>query len=68
MKRPVEVPLSKVSKLDFVDGKRARGRPKNSWKKAVDRDSFAFGIRNWQAVASDSDSFRRHLRKAMDHN
>ena len=68
MRRPVEAPLSKVFKSDFVDGKRARGRPKNSWKEAVDRDSIAFGIGNWQAVASDRTSFRRHLREAMDHN
>ena len=68
VRRPVEAPLSKVFKSDFVDGRRARGRPKNSWKEAVDRDSIAFGFANWQAVASDRVSFRRHLREAMDHN
>jgi len=52
----------------FVDDKRARGRPKNSWKDAVDRDSIALGIGNWQTVASDRVSFRRRLREVMDHN
>ena len=68
VRRPVEAPLSKVFKSDFVDGKRARGRPKNSWSEAVDRDSVALGIANWQTVASDRASFRRRLREAMDHN
>jgi len=49
----VEAPLSKVFKSDFVDGKRSRGRPKNSWREAVDRDSIALGIGNWQTVVSD---------------
>ena len=52
----------------FVDGKRLRGRPKNSWKEAVNRDGIAFGIGNWQRVASDRAVFRRQLREAMDHN
>ena len=68
VRRPVEAPINKVFKSDFVDGKRSRGRPKNSWKEAVDRDSIALGIGNWQAGASDRASFRRHLREAMDHN
>ena len=62
----MEAPLVNVFKSDFVDGKRARGRPKNSWKEAVDRDSIAFGIGNWQAVASDRVSFRQHLRVTID--
>jgi hypothetical protein len=68
VRRPVEAPLLKVFKSDFVDGKRSRGRPKNSWKEAVDKDSIAFGIGNWQAVASDRASYRRQLREVMDHN
>ena len=64
----MEAPLSKVFKSDFVDGRTARGRPKNSWKEAVDRDSIAFGFGNWQAVVSDRVIFRRHLREAMDYN
>jgi len=39
--RPVEAPVNKVFKCGFVDGKRSRGRPNNSWKEAVDRDSIA---------------------------
>jgi len=27
-------------KSDFVDGKRSRGCPKNSWKEAVDKNSI----------------------------
>ena len=68
IRRPVEAPLNKVFKSDFVDGKRSRGRPKNSGKETVDRDSVAFGIGNWQTVASDRASFRRRLREVMDHN
>ena len=68
IRRPVDAPISKVLKSDFVDGKRSRGRPKNSWREAVDRDSTALGIGNWQLVASDRASFRRHLREVMDHN
>ena len=68
VRRPVEAPINKVFKNVFVDGKRTRGRPKNSWKEAVDRDSIAFGMVNWQTEASDRVSFRRHLREAMDHN
>jgi len=68
VRRPVEAPINKVFKSDFVDGKRSRGRPKNSWKEAVDRDSIAFGIDNWQVGANDRASFRRHLREVMDHN
>jgi len=51
-----------------VDGKRSRGRPKNSWKEAVDRDSIALGIGNWQTVANNRASYRRQLREVMDHN
>jgi hypothetical protein len=68
VRRPAEAPLNKVFKSDFVDGKRSRGRPKNSWREAVDRDSIALGIGNWQTVASDRASFRRRLREVMDHN
>jgi hypothetical protein len=34
---------------NLKDGKRSHGRPKNSWKEAVDRDSIALGIGNWQS-------------------
>lgn len=68
VRRPVEAPLNKVFKSDFVDGKRTRGRPKNSWREAVDKDSKEFGIRNWQKEAGDRAGFRRSLREVMDHN
>ena len=68
IRRPVEAPLNKVFKSDFVDGKRTRGRPKNSWIEDVDRDSIAFGIANWRREASDRASFRRRLKEVMDHN
>jgi len=56
-----------MSALQF-DGKRSRGRLKNSWKDAVDKDSIALVIGNWLTVASDRASFSRCLRKVMDHN
>lgn len=68
VRRPDEAPVRKVFQLDFVDGKRKRGRPKNTWKEAVDRDSIALGIGNWQKVAGDRASYRRKLREVMDHN
>jgi hypothetical protein len=68
VRRPAEAPLSRVLSANFVDGKRSRGRPKNSWIEAVERDCIAFGIRNWQAVAKDRASYRRALREAMDQN
>ena len=67
VRRPIEAPINKVFKSDFLEGKRSRGRPKNTWKEAVDRDGNALGIGNWQTVASDRASFRRQLREAMDH-
>jgi len=72
--RPSFVPLlshsniNKDFKSDFVDGKRSRGRLKNSWKEAVDKDSIALGIGNWQTVASDRARFKRRLREIMDHD
>jgi hypothetical protein len=68
VRRPAEAPLRRVFNTNFVDGKRSRGRPKNSWIEAVERDSIAFGIMNWQAVAKDRASYRRTLREAMDQN
>jgi len=64
----VEASVNKVFKSGFGDGKRSHGRPKNSWKEAVDRDSIALSIYNWERAASDRGSFRRHLREVMDHN
>jgi sorting nexin-29 len=68
VRRSAEAPLRRVFNTNFVDGKRSRGRPKNSWIEAVERDSIAFGIMNWQAVAKDRASYRRTLREAMDQN
>ena len=48
IRRPEEARINKIFKSHFVDAKRMRGRPKNSWKEAVDRDSIAFGIGDWQ--------------------
>jgi len=36
-----------------VDGKRSCGRPKNSWKEAVDKDSIAHGIGNWNSNSTN---------------
>ena len=68
VRRPVEAPVNKVFQSNFVDGKRSRGRPKNSWREAVDRDSITLGLGNWQMVAEDRISYRRKLREVMDHN
>jgi hypothetical protein len=33
---------------EFRDRNRERGRPKNSWKEAMSRDSAKFGFNDWQ--------------------
>jgi hypothetical protein len=68
VRRPAEAPLNKFFKADFVDGKRSRGRPKNSRKEAVDRDSKTLSIGDWQKLTSDEASYRRQLKEVMDHN
>ena len=68
MRRPEEALIVKVFKSDLTEGKGSRGRPKNSWKEAVDRDSTALGIENWQRAANDRVSYRRKLKEIMDHN
>ena len=58
---PEEAPIVKVFKSDFIEGERSCGLPKNSWNEAVDRDSTALGIRNWQRAANDRVSYRAIL-------
>jgi hypothetical protein len=36
-----------------VEDLSSKRRLKNSWKEAVDRDSIAPGIENWQAITID---------------
>lgn len=55
----MEAPIKKVFISDFVNGKRTSKRPKNSLRKAVDRDSIAFDSSNWETEASDRANFRR---------
>ena len=68
IRRSENAPVLKIFKSDFMDGKRFRGRPKNTWKEAVDTDSAAFRIKNWQKEARDRARYRRKLREVTDHN
>jgi hypothetical protein len=54
-------PLQQTYRGDFRDGKRARGRPKVSWKDAVDKDSERFGERDWQKLAKDRVKYKNFL-------
>jgi sorting nexin-29 len=64
-RRPENSPVHKVTKSDFVDGKRSKGRPKISWKNCVDADAKMLGVSDWQKSAKDRGSFRRILNAAM---
>jgi hypothetical protein len=61
VRREEDRPVMQVFKGDFRDGKRSRGRPKNSWKEAVDRDSVEFGLTNWQKEAKDRARYKNFL-------
>ena len=37
-----------------MDGKRSRGRPKQSWIESVDADATVLGINNWRKESKDS--------------
>ena len=64
-RRPHDAPVLRVTVADFVDGKRSRGTPKNSWIGCVEKDARVLNIPNWQKVAKDRAVFRRSLRAAM---
>jgi hypothetical protein len=61
VRREENHPLKKVFEGEFRDGNRKRGRPKNSWKDVVSRDSAAFGLTNWQRTAKDRNQFNKFL-------
>jgi hypothetical protein len=54
-------PLQQVFRGEFRDGKRRKGRPKNSWRDVVDKDSAAFGLENWQREAKERSKFKNFL-------
>ena len=59
--RPVQMAL----KGEFRDGKRTRGRPKNSWKEAVNSDCAKFGLNDWQKAAKDRTKYKQFLDSVM---
>jgi hypothetical protein len=61
VRREEDHPLQQVFRGEFRDGNRRRGRPKNSWREAVDRDSATFGLQNWQKAAKDRSQFKIFL-------
>ena len=64
-RRPEDAPVHRVTTADFVDGKRSRGRPKNSWIGCVEKDARVLNVPNWQKVSKDRTVFRQSLRAAM---
>jgi hypothetical protein len=64
IRREESKPVRATFRGEFRDGKRSRGRPKKTWKEAVDNDFAAFGLRNWQSEASDRVKFKRFLDSA----
>jgi hypothetical protein len=64
VRRDDDQPLASTFKGEFRDGKRSRGRPKNSWRESVDKDSATFGLKNWQREAKDRTKFKRFLDSA----
>jgi hypothetical protein len=64
----MEAVKASLFKVFFVDGKKSRGRPKISWKEAVDKDSITLGNGNRQSIACDRASYWRQLRNVMNHN
>jgi hypothetical protein len=61
VRRDENLPVHQAFKSDFHDGKRARGRPRNSWREAVDRDSAKYGLQNWQKAALDRTRYKNFL-------
>jgi hypothetical protein len=61
VRREENHPLKRVFVGEFRDGNRKRGRPKNSWKEAVNRDSAQFGLNDWQRTAKDRAQYSKFL-------
>jgi hypothetical protein len=55
------LPVYQAFNGEFRDGSRGRGRPKNSWKEAVDTDSAKYGLQNWQKEALIRPKFKNFL-------
>ena len=52
-RRPEGSSVLKVTTAEFLDGKRSRGRPKNSWNGCVSNDANVLEIRNWKKLRKD---------------
>jgi hypothetical protein len=61
-------PIYRVWQSTFVDGKRNRGRPKNSWTENVEADFRALGSSNWQESAQDRQRFKKFLDAVKSHH
>jgi sorting nexin-29 len=64
-RRPPDAPVLKVTVSEFMDGKRSRGRPKNTWIGCVEKDARILNIPNWQKLSKNRAGFRESLRAAM---
>ncbi|KAL7051710.1 hypothetical protein ACKWTF_004580 [Chironomus riparius] len=65
-RRPQDAPVLRVTVADFIDGKRSRGRLKNTWIGCVDKDARVLNIPNLQKVSKDRAVCRQSLNAAMD--
>jgi hypothetical protein len=59
--REDDVPVQATIKGEFNDGKRSRGRSKNSWSEAVNKDSASFRLNDWQKVTKDRSIYKTFL-------
>ena len=67
VRRQLDDPIFRVWQSTFVDGRRGRGRPKNSWTESISADFRAVRISNWKATAQDREEFRRILNAVENH-
>lgn len=61
MRRGDNEPVLMAFKGEFSDGKRSRGRQKNSWTEAVNKDSASFGLEDWRKTAKSRKQYRNFL-------
>jgi hypothetical protein len=47
---------------------RLRGRPRKSWKEAVERDLQVIGVRRWRELVTDRKKWRDIVRQAKAHS
>jgi hypothetical protein len=60
-RRGDDEPLKQMYKGDFTEGRRARGRPKRTWKETMVKDCELLQIQDWQRVFKDRTALKQKL-------